>query len=614
MWAPLARRLEVQLIGERPRCVPLERGPGDVFEGFAEGIGAGADYFVVLDGARARPDPVSRWQPLGVHGPSRVVDPAAHRWSAQDWRGLPLERYIVYELHVGTFTAAGTFAGAIGALDHLCSLGITAVELMPVAEFPGGRNWGYDGVHLFAAQSTYGGPEGLCAFVDACHTRGVAVILDVVLNHVGPEGNYLAELAPFFGKRPTPWGPGFDLDGPASGGVRRHLISSALSWLRDYRIDALRLDAVQAIHDGSRRHLLAELEGAVRGADLGRPAYLIAETDRHDVRVIRPRARGGYALDAKWSDDFHHALRAVLTGDKRGHFADFGRVAQLAEAITDGAVRPHRGGTRAPAARLPGNRFVVYVQNHDQIANASQGRRLSEIVGRRAHALAATLLFATPNVPMLFMGEEYGERAPFLYFVSHSDPALVDAVRRGRRHELGALGAGGELGALLDDPQAEAPFLASKLDWSRLAAPAHAQTLAMYRELIALRRGTPALARCRKDRTRAWWSEAGRWLVVERRDPSARSAVVVCNLSDHDNAIPCGDPDPGTYDLAFATDEPRYGGSASPQACFELQGDPVTLICPGYAARIYLARGSRRAGAGARPRTGKRGERGSFGS
>jgi maltooligosyltrehalose trehalohydrolase len=591
VWAPRARALAVRLRGE---TFPLERRAGEVFEAVVRGAGAGTDYAYVIDGERERPDPVSRWQPHGVHGASRVVDPAAFAWRDGGWRGVPLEQYIIYELHVGTFTPDGTFAAAISRLPHLTSLGVTAVELMPVAEFPGGRNWGYDGTHLFAPQSSYGGPDGLRALVDACHAAGLAVILDVVYNHVGPEGNYLAEYAPYFTDRyRTPWGRAINFDGADSDGVRRHVATNAASWFDEYHVDALRLDAVHGIFDFSARHILEEIAAAARAAAPGRAAHVIAESDLNDVRVIRPAALGGHGIDAQWSDDFHHALRAVQTGEARGYFSDFGEVAQLGKAIAESFVydgvhsrhRRRRHGSRA--ADLPGRQFVICIQNHDQIANASQGRRITELVGREAHAAAATLLFGAPALPLLFMGEEYAARAPFLYFVSHSDEALIAAVREGRRRELADLAEQAAPGALAD-PQAVATFLACRLDWSLPERAPHAGMLALYRDLIALRRREPCLSNGRKDLTVAWTSEAVRSIAIERGDPSGRRALVVANLGDAAAAVPHGAA-AGAYRLALATDRPRYGGAAAPDPSLELSGGDGAIALPPRTARIYLA-------------------------
>src|SRR5947209_3618668 len=361
VWAPLAESLCVRVVGGEPRAVEMSRDEGDVFEARVEGVGAGADYFYVVNGGRERPDPVSRFQPAGVHGPSRVVGPEEFEWTDSGWKGIALRDLVIYELHTGTFTPEGTFEGVIPKLAHLKSLGVTAVELMPVAEFPGGRNWGYDGAHLYAPQSTYGGPVGLKRLIDACHAQGLAFVLDVVYNHLGPEGNYLGEYMPVFSDtHKSPWGRGLNFDGEESDGVRRHFIENALYWLTEYHVDALRLDAVHSIVDISPRHLLEELAGEfhARARATGRNAFLIAESDLNDVRVIKPGEEGGYGIDAQWSDDFHHSLHALLTKAERGYFADFGRLEDLAKALGEGfvydgrrsAYRRRRHGT--PSAGL----------------------------------------------------------------------------------------------------------------------------------------------------------------------------------------------------------------------------------------------------------------------
>ena len=588
VWAPRARELAVKIGGG---LTPLARGDDDVWDGTVRGAGAGTDYVYVIDGERERPDPVSRSQPMGVHGPSRVVDPGAFVWHDDAWRGVAQDELVIYELHVGTFSPEGTFAGVVSKLPHLVGLGVTAIELMPVAEFPGGRNWGYDGVHLFAPQSSYGGPDGLRALVDACHAHGLAVIVDVVYNHIGPEGNYLEEFAPFFTDAyRTPWGRAINYDGPDSDGVRRHVLSNAAHWFAEYHADALRLDAIHGIFDHSAEHILEEIAG-VRAAAAGRRAFVIGESDLNDVRVLRPPEAGGYGLDAQWSDDFHHALYTLLVPDRRGYLEDFGRVGQLAKAITDsfvydGPYSPHRRRRHGNSAvEQPGQQFVIYVQNHDQVANASQGRRLTSLAGTRAHGLAAAVLLTSPNLPMLFMGEEYGELAPFQYFVSHGEPSLIEAVRAGRRAELAGLGADD-----VPDPAAEATFLASKLDWSLVERPEHARLFALYRELIALRRRLPCIGNCRKDLTRVAWDEAGRWLVIERGDPSGQVALVVCNFNDTPVHVPVGGP-PGAYRLELGTDEPRFAGAgvAAPRATIELAaGETLAVALPEHAARVYL--------------------------
>ncbi len=574
VWAPLAESVAVKVVGPEPRTFAMERGGEDIFEAVVPGVSAGADYFYLIDGERERPDPVSRFQPRGVHGPSRVVDPGAFRWTDADWRGIPLKDYVIYELHAGTFTPEGTFEAAIAKLPYLRELGVTAVELMPVAEFPGGRNWGYDGAHLYAPQSTYGGPEGLKKLIDACHREGLAFVLDVVYNHLGPEGNYLGEYAPAYSKSyTTPWGAALNYDDAESDGMRRHFVSNALYWLHEYHVDALRLDAVHQIFDRGPRHLLREIATSFTEAAraLGRRAFTIAESDLNDVRLLRPADACGYGLDAQWSDDFHHSLHALLTRTERGYFADFGRLSDLAKAIGEGFVydgrrskyRRRRHGT--PSGERPGEQFVVCIQNHDQIANGYWGDRLSRLVKPAQHRLAAALLLAgTPNVPMLFMGEEWGERAPFLYFTSHTDEGLGEAVREGRKEEYSSfVRAEGETESTLGgfaDPQSELTFVRSKLSWERLSQTPHAETLRFYRDLLAARKAHACLSNCDKTLTRVTLDEARGWLAVERGDRGGSRAVLVCNFSTEAQDITLDLSDAGAFSLALWTGAPEYGG------------------------------------------------------
>lgn len=598
VWAPRASSLAVRICGEQERSVDLVRGADDIFEGRVYGVGPGADYAYLIDGSLQRPDPVSRSQPRGVHGPSRVVDTQAFNWSDAQWRGRCLEDYLVYELHVGTFSAEGTFAAVIPKLPYLRDLGVTAVEIMPVAEFPGGRNWGYDGVHLYAPQSTYGGPDGLQQLVDACHRHGLAMILDVVYNHLGPEGNYLAAFAPYFCDRyRTPWGDAVNFDGPDADGVRRFFIDNALYWLTEYHVDALRLDAIHGIFDFSARHILEELQTAFheRARILGRQAHIIAESDLSDVRIINPVDRGGYGIDAQWNDDFHHAARTLLTQDRHGYFVDFGRVEDLAKAVTQGFVydgrrssyRRRRHGSSS--ALRPGQQFVVCTQNHDQIANSSQGLRLSLLVNLEQQKLAAALLMTAPNIPMLFMGQEYGEISRFHYFVSHGDPQLVEAVRAGRKKEFEAFGGGEEFAT----PQSEETFLASKLDWRRIESPGHAAMLALHRDLIALRQRHPCLSNCRKDLTRVWFDEDQRWLVIERGDPDGMSALVFCNFSNQGVTVTAPRSD-GVFERALSTNEARFGGTTDgrvpPKTVDMRAGQQIAVTLPEWSAHLYLRR------------------------
>ena len=533
---------------------------GEDFELIIEDARPGDRYRFILDGSKERPDPCSRFQPEGVHGPSEIVDPDSFAWSDANWKGIALNDYIFYELHVGTFTPEGTFDGVCSKLEYLRDLGVTAVELMPVAEFPGRRNWGYDGVDLYAPHSAYGGADGLKALVNAAHAIGLAVVLDVVYNHIGPEGNYLADFGPFFTDRyQTPWGNAINFDGPGSDGVRRFFIENALYWLTEYHIDALRLDAIHGIFDFSAFHVLAELRDRFHAeADrLGRQAFLIAESDLNDVRVIQPRSKGGYQLDAQWHDEFHHAVVSVLTGANRGYLAGFGRLEHIQKAIADGFVydgiyspyRQRRFGSSS--TNEPGERFVAFVQNHDQVANTAQGFRLSELVSIEQCKLAAMVFICAPYLPLLFMGEEFAETAPFLYFTNHGDRALARAVSEGRRKEFADFAGSGEFA----DPQAVRTFEKSRITWSLPAHARHSEMLRFYRELIALRKRTSCLANCRKDLTQVAIDENARLLHIERRDPSGSQAVIVCNFSE-ESAEVCA-ADAGWQLAACAGDPPE---------------------------------------------------------
>lgn len=528
VWAPRVQKLAVQMLGE---LFPMTR-EGEDFEVHIPAAQPGQTYALVLDDAKERPDPVSRSQPHGVHGKSQIADPGAFRWSDRDWKGIELEKYIVYELHVGTFTAEGTFEGAISRIPYLKQLGVTAIELMPVAEFPGPRNWGYDGVDFFAPHSAYGGCDGLKKLVNACHEAGLAVVLDVVYNHVGPEGNYLADFGPYFTNHyRTPWGPAINFDGPGSDGVRGFFIDNALYWLTEYHMDALRLDAIHSIYDFGAVHVLKELAERFheQAARLGRQAWLTAESDLNDVRVIQ-REDGGYGLDAQWHDEFHHAVISLLTKSDRGFLGSFGRLADIQKVLAEGFVydgiySPHRQRRFGSSSKdLAGSKFVVFIQNHDQIANTNQGSRLSELVSLDQFKLAATLLLCSPYLPLLFMGEEYAETAPFLYFTSHLDPTLAKLVTEGRRKEYGEFATSFSF----FDPQASETFERAKLNWGLLEKPQHAAILNFYSELIALRKKWPCLSNCRKDLARV--EIDGELLKMERGDPAGSRAILICNF------------------------------------------------------------------------------------
>jgi maltooligosyltrehalose trehalohydrolase len=483
--------------------LPMEPEDHGYHSATVDGLAEGRRYRLRLEAPGEFPDPASRSQPDGVHGPSALVDLSAWSWNDHGWTGLPMEALVTYELHVGAFTPEGTFDAVVPSLDELQDLGVTAVELMPVAQFPGQRNWGYDGVFPYAVQNSYGGPDGLRRLVGACHARGLAVVLDVVYNHLGPEGNHLAEFGPYLTDRHrVPWGPAINFDGSGSDQVRQFFIENALQWLDDFHIDALRIDAIHGIVDTSSRPFLMELAEAVddRAERLGRKTQLIAESDLGDVRVIRPRQLGGFGMAAQWTDDFHHSVHALLTGERVGYYADFGSLEHLARAYTQGFVytgqysqyRGHRHGSSA--AGIPAKRFVVYVQNHDQVGNRAQGERLTELVGFEQLKLAAGVLLLSPFPPLVFMGEEYGEDAPFQYFVSHSDPELVEAVRRGRWDEFAAFAWESEP----PDPQDEQTFLRSKLRRELRREGHHRVLWSLYRELLMLRRERPSLANLSK--------------------------------------------------------------------------------------------------------------------
>jgi maltooligosyltrehalose trehalohydrolase len=454
---------------------------------------AGDRYFYIVDQNKPVPDPVSRLLPEGVHGPTEIVDPEKFAWTDSGWLGLPLRDYVVYELHVGTFTPEGTFDAAIAKLPYLKSLGITVIEIMPVAAFPGTRNWGYDGVSPYSVQASYGGPDGLKRLVNAAHEIGLGVMLDVVYNHLGNEGNYLRTFGPYFtDKHKTPWGEAINYDQPGSEGVRRYFTENALFWIREYHMDGLRLDAVQTIKDDSPKHILAEIaeEVSASATDLGREVCVIAETDENDEKMVRAVNSGGYGLSAIWSDDFHHAIHAFFTGERKGYYQDFGRPEQIAQALQNGFVfqgEPFKfWGGRArgtSSVNMPAPAHVNCTQNHDQVGNRAHGERLSVLISRGARALSAALLLLSPETPLLFMGQEYDEPNPFLFFTDYGDPVLQKAVREGRRQEFKDFDFAGDS---VPDPQAPKTYTRSKLNW-RLAEGEN-QMLDWYKSLLALRK------------------------------------------------------------------------------------------------------------------------------
>ena len=499
VWAPLAERVDLHLVGTCDRFIKMTKRPHGYFDVALQDAPHGSRYWYRIDGEHDRPDPASRSQPEGVHGPSAVVDLATLHWSSEFWHAPAIEDYIVYELHIGTFTPLGTFESAIEELDRLKRLGITAIELMPISEFPGRRNWGYDGAYPFAADSSYGGPSGLNRLVEACHQRGLAVILDVVYNHFGPEGSYAREFGPYFTDRyRTPWGDAINFDGPGSDEVRRFFLQSALYWLRDLRIDAFRVDAAHAIYDQSALPFLRQLVESIHRAAraLQRHAYVIAESDLNDPRVIQPAALGGWGFDAQWSDDLHHALHVALTGEHSGIHRDFGSMIDLERGFQSGFV--YTGQYSAYRQRSHGayptlinpSQLIVCSQNHDQVGNRAFGDRLTAQLDLEQLKLAAASILLSPFQPLLFMGEEYGETAPFQYFTDHSDQQLIEAVQRGRAADFSAFGWSDDV----PDPQALETFEHSKLRQENRTTERGRTLEAYYRELIRLRREIPAFS------------------------------------------------------------------------------------------------------------------------
>jgi maltooligosyltrehalose trehalohydrolase len=526
----------------------------------------GQRYAYRLDGGPERPDPCSLWQPAGVHGPSAVVAPSRFRWTDQSWQGVRQEDLVFYELHVGTFSPEGTFQGIISRLPDLVELGISALEIMPVGQFPGSRNWGYDGVLPYAVQDSYGGPYELQQLVDACHRAGLAIVLDVVYNHFGPEGNYLAEFGDYFNDHySTPWGAAVNFDAHGCDAVRDFVLDNVRMWLEEFHFDGLRLDAVHAIFDFGARHILRAIQEAAEdaGSTRGWPAFVVAESDLNDPRVLYPREQGGYGLSAQWADDFHHAIHAFLTGERKGYYLDFGAAHQLASALECPYIyawdySPFRGRKHGAApAGLPGQRFVVCIQNHDQVGNRALGDRLGSALGSSAkERLAACLLLLSPYLPLLFMGEEYGEEAPFAFFCSFCDSELVQAVREGRKKEFDTSG----LEAAVPDPQSEATFASAKLSWSWSSGTAQARLRRLYRDLIAARREWPPL---RGEQRRSCRlvpdTRLGPMLELAREEEGAGNTIrAVFNLGEQPQEL--RDIDGAGTTMLFSSEHSAYGG------------------------------------------------------
>ncbi len=584
LWAPKSRSPRL-VFPEKGRSVFLEKQGRGWWRADVAGLAAGERYVFELKDGLVRADPASHHQPDGVRGSSALVDHDAFAWTDADFVPPAPNKRVIYELHVGTFTPQGTFDGAGEKLDHLAELGATCLEIMPVAAFPGGRNWGYDGVFPYAAQHTYGGPDGLKRLVDACHARGLAVILDVVYNHLGPEGNHLRDFGPYFSKKyATPWGESLNFDGPDSDSVREFFLQNALYWIEHYHIDGLRLDAVDEIRDDGPNHFLRELSGRVKdcGAASGRNVFLIAESMKNDPRMVREAAAGGHGLDGVWNDDFHHAAHRLLTGERNGYYVDYGRMAHLAKAVGRGFVLTgqyseyYRRRYGLPAPDAPAERFVSYLQNHDQIGNRLSAERTAALVSPESLRLAAVLLFTSPGTPLLFMGEEFGEDRPFPYFVSHRDPALLEAVRRGRKREFAAFMRRGEPA----DPALEKTFQAAVLDWDKARGGDGAGLSALHRELIRLRLAHGALLNGERKSVRVWFSERKKLLAFTRQG-GGRTLFCLFNFSARTARANLAFG--GGWRKALESTETRWGGSGA-----VLPATPSGPLAPaGRSAVVY---------------------------
>jgi maltooligosyltrehalose trehalohydrolase len=593
VWATKPRRLDLRLAA-RGRTLAMQPDPASagLWSLTVPDVGAGARYGYLLDGAGPYPDPCSRWQPEGVHGPSAVVDAAAFAWDDEDWTGLTADGLAIYELHTGAFTPAGTFDAAIEKLDGLAQLGVTAIEIMPVADFPGARNWGYDGVALYAASRAYGGPDGLWRLVNAAHARGLGVILDCVYNHLGPDGNYLRLFSEeyFTDRYQTPWGDALNYDGAGSRAVREYVLQNVGWWLRDCHIDGLRLDATDTIKDASTPHLLREIAERARAAARGRGVVVIAESAANDVRLIQPVRAGGDGLDGVWADDFHHTVHTALTGENEGYYAGYdGSPAAIAATVAGGFL--YHGQLWPPTGRSrgtrvsdePGDAFIFCLQNHDQVGNRALGERLDALASPAAVRAATALLLFAPETPLLFMGQEFAASTPFLFFTDHN-PELGKLVTEGRRNEFGAFShfRDPELRARIPDPQDEATFLRSKLNWSE--RDSHAGTLRLYRALLALRRDDPVLARSGRSETQTAVCGEKAIAVLRRWGDEAR--LLICNLGDGEARIEPSQPllaqmDISNLRLVLWTNDAPFGQDAAPST------PPEALALSGPGSAIW---------------------------
>jgi len=578
VWAPRAGRVDLVFFdasGTETRALPMAAQGDGYYTCRNEQILPGQRYAFRLDGGSPRPDPASKWQPDGVHRPSAVWRAQDFDWTDDNWPGMALREFVLYELHVGTFTSEGTFAAIIPRLRELRDLGVTAIELMPVGQFPGERGWGYDGVFWYAVQQSYGGPTELQRLVDACHALGMAVILDVIYNHFGPEGNYFGEFAPVYTEQHhTPWGAAINYDGPASRNVRDFVLGNVRQWIRDFHFDGLRLDAIHAIHDDSPVHILAEIKLAAseESAVMGRLVHVIAESNLNDVVLLDSPAEGGYGLDAQWSDDFHHCVHTLLTGEQDGYYSDFDApVTQLAKAMNEafvhnGCFSSFRGREHgAPIGEHTGEQFIISIQTHDQVGNRARGDRFGTLLDPARQRLAAGLLLLAPYVPMLFMGEEYGETKPFPFFCDFGDEHLREAVRRGRREEFASFAWSGEL----PDPTACSTYESAILSWTWPEGSVHAGLRTLYRELLSLRRTSPALRDFKHHHSELVADSAGHIaLLLRRGNPQSPTECLVVVFSLSSAPIQLSSVGNLPTEVLLYSEESRFCGS-TPETTFD---------------------------------------------
>lgn len=572
VWAPQADSVSLKIIKDESKLsedtIALLK-QDEYWQIETANLQPGDQYFFVVDGEEL-PDPTSLSQANGVHKASEAFDLNAYQWNDGEWQTPPLKDFIIYELHTGTFTPQGDFEGMIKKLDYLIGLGVTAIEIMPVAQFPGNRNWGYDGVFPFAVQNSYGGPMALQRLVDVCHQKGLAVVLDVVYNHFGPEGNVLPKYGPYFTeKHHTPWGPAINFDDKYADGVRQYFIENVLMWFRDFHIDALRMDAVHAIKDESAKHILAEIREQVDefNKEAGKNCLLLIECDLNDRRFLDPLSHHGFQMDAQWVDEFHHALRIAAGGERNGYYEDFNGIKDLADAyeqayVYNGKYSSHRKRKFGSSTfGLKGQQFIVFAQNHDQVGNRMLGERISQLFSFEMQKLMATAVMVSPYIPLLFMGEEWAEKKPFQYFVSHSDPELVEAVRNGRKKEFEAFHTGDDV----PDPQSEQTFLNSKLNWDALDQEHHQTMLKFYKDLIQLRKSNAILKSTDRAFIKATVSEDESMLTLHRKS-DAQELMCYLNLSSSDQTIISEDQNED-WEFLLDSSASQYGGKneISPQ-------------------------------------------------